>query len=215
MTRADPVASEPRRRPAAILLDEGGIRAVSHGERRYVALVTLADAHLVARPLAKPTLAMLTLSGECFATSIPAHVPVDGLIGALLERCDRAQRAKATLAYRHGDVGAWIATVVASRAAGGEAYRAPALDLDELERIFRDPTNENEARAAAAHALLVTGRRAVVAPRIGPWTPPLVLAAVRLAPGGESLATEELLRVALPFLTLRDRVVLAQRTRDP
>ncbi len=95
-----------------------------------------------------------------------------------------------------------------------DAYRARAMDTQLLEQTLADTTDEIEARAAAAHALMKVGRRDAVAPLVGALSPPMVIAAVRLAKGGETVVSDELLEQALPFLGLRDRVVFQERSRD-
>ncbi len=194
-----------------VLVDEGGIRHSVEGIHRYLPFVTIANVTPYPRALARDLLGVTT-DAEYIEVTAPMGADGKQLALDILERSRRARATQAAARARRGQLASWVATV-AAKSTQHDAYRACSVDADELERVFANPAEENEARAAAAHALLARDRAAVVAPRITRLSPPLVVAAVRLAKDGASIVTDALLDEVLPFLELRDRVVFRQRLR--
>jgi hypothetical protein len=199
-----------------VLVDEGGIRHTAEGIRRYIPFVRISNAVPLPQVLARDLLAIITTEGERVEVETPIGANEAKLATAILECARMARATQAAATARRGDLASFIAMVGASHAAHrqGLAYRACSVEPEELERIFADPSEENEARAAAAHALIAMGRTESVAPLIGRRTPPLVVAAVRLASKNTSIVSNDLLEVILPFLEIRDRVVFGQRMRS-
>lgn len=200
----------------AVFADEGGLRCVIEDVARYVPFASIENALLTPALLGRASLWITTTDGDSFDVSVPSHVDESTIVEVILERSARARATRISAALRRGDLATWIATVAASHLAhqSGDAYRAHAMDTELLEQTLADATDEIEARAAAAYALMKVGRRDAVAPLVGALSPPMVIAAVRLAKGGETVVSDELLEQALPFLELRDRVVFQQRSRD-
>jgi hypothetical protein len=166
----------------------------------------------------QPRLILATEDGIIHAKlpKLPSSIESPRQLHQLIEqRRDAARTTTARMAKTRGDLGAWIAMVAASHATNcaGAHYRASFVDAELLEQTLSDPTDAIEARAASAHALLARGRSDLVAPRIHRESPPFVIAATRLARGGETLVSDALLDEVLPFLELRDRVVFAQHAR--
>jgi hypothetical protein len=202
--------SESRIRP--VLLDEGGVRYENDGVCRYLAFALLQGAMLVDPLFGRYRLALQAHTGEWHTMPLPSGVDGPLLVAEIERRRNAALTTKRLAEERRGDLGAWIARLRAS-GRSGIGYRASAIDVPSLERTFGDVTEENEARAAAAHALLARHVRGLVTQRTGRFSPPLVVAAVRLSPYGHMIVGDGLLGEVLPFLELRDRVVIEQRLR--
>jgi len=193
-----------------VLVDEGGLRHSSAETHRYVPFVRIASVTAFPRALARDVLEVRTTDAEYIELTAPIGADSERLAREIEERSRTAKATQAAARARRGDLGAWIANVAAS-VGQHDAYRACSIDADDLDRVFANPAEEVEARAAAAHALLARNQKARVAPRIGRSSPPLVIVAVRLAKDGASIVSDALLEEALPFLEVRDRVVFGQR----
>lgn len=198
-----------------VFVDEGGLRCVVEAVPVYVPFARIQNARLVAAIIGRPTLFVAMDDGATLNTTIPASVDVASMEGVVLERSLRAHTTIRVASARRGDLAMWIANVTASHLAhqSGDAYRARSLDTESLEVTLAEVSDEIEARAAAAHALMKLGYSDIVARLVGMTSPPMVLVAVRLATGGEKVVTDAMIAAALPFLALRDRVVFEQRCR--
>jgi hypothetical protein len=199
-----------------VFADEGGLRCVVEDTPRYVPFARIADASLTTPVIGRSTLWLTTAEGDGLEVTLPAHVDTDSIVGLILDRSTAARATAASALARRGDLAMWIASVAASNVAhrDGTAYRAQSVDTELLEQTLADVSDANEARAAAAHALMSVGRSDTVARLVGATSPPLVVAAVRLARGGEAIVSDALLEHVLPFLELRDRVVFLERQRE-
>ncbi len=198
-----------------VFADEGGLRCVIEDTPRYVPFARIADASLTTPVIGRSTLWLTTVEGEGIEVTVPGHVDAESIVGVVLDRSRTARATAASALARRGDLAMWIAGVAASNVAhrDGAAYRAQSVDTELLAQTLADISDANEARAAAAHALMSVGLRDAVAQHVGESSPPLVIAAVRLARGGEAIVSDELLERVLPFLELRDRVVFLERRR--
>jgi hypothetical protein len=103
------------------------------------------------------------------------------------------------------DVDAWCAEIAAAAKRLRESgYREGAIRDDLVTEVFRDRRFPPEPRAAAAHFLLALESpeaRKIVAERLGPGSPPLVLALANRAPFGREVVRAEDLAAASPYLS--------------
>jgi hypothetical protein len=198
-----------------VVVDEGGVRIVDDGVSRYVPFTNLVGATLVTPLLGRSRLVVTRDTGMRHVTRLPSNVDTRHII-PFIEMCrDEARMTRREAARERGELGGWIAAVAAGNVLrrNGSFYRDAMGDVQRLATILSDASEENEARAAAAHALLMMGQREFVKRHTTHLSPPLVVAAVRLAPSGEAFVSDALLDEIVPFLELRDRIVFTQRLR--
>lgn len=193
------------------LLDEGGIR-VATPVTRYVSYLSIRQVERELRLIGGTVLLITTDQDHVVEVDLPFMTNIPALVASLSERSQAALLTRRNMASRRGDLTQWISLVSTSHRAGG-MYRASFVDTELLEQTLADVTDVPEARAAAAHALLAEGRADIVRARIHPLSPPQLLAATYLAPGGDQIVSRELFEGILPYLDLRDRIVCTQHAR--
>jgi hypothetical protein len=196
-----------------VVTDEGGVRCRNDGLCEYVPYPSIHAAR-VERTLQRRWLVLDTDQGQVISL-LSGSIDAEPLRVAIQTSRDAARKTQELMMRDRGEVGAWVASLAVSKSieAAGAMYRSQIVDEDLFEQTLADTTDAIEARAASAHLLLVRGRADRVARLISERSPPLVIAAVRLSPKGESIVSRDLLEDVLPFLSVRDRVVFGQRTR--
>ncbi|HEY4120973.1 MAG TPA: hypothetical protein VGM56_24085 [Byssovorax sp.] len=199
-----------------LVFDEGGVRLRTRTGDRYLPYRRGGEAKFVAADLLSAARLELQVSGKDERIVVQVHAPL-GKYDAeeLVRRYNYRSRSVhealpetgVELPRAQQSVEAWcegLAKTAAKLRTGGYRNAAPEANL---KRVFLDRRFPEDARAAAAYCLLslASPERDLVRTRLGPASPPLVLALCRRAPGGEEVVREADLVAALPFVEQADR----------
>jgi hypothetical protein len=205
------------RRSFALAVDADGIRHRRGLEHGYLPFSSLAAARVSRTLSGHAVLVLTTREGKTHrfhadGAASPASVLADVLTG--IERCATPGEAYPELARRGRPLQTWLAESAALPQAA--SYRDAPRSL--AATALADPRADVEARAAASHALVASGEAdaiSSVARSVGPASSPLVIAAVRIAPGGDALVPAAWVDEVAPFLGVDDRAAVAGVPSDP
>jgi hypothetical protein len=193
------------RKRAEALVDEGGVRWERGRKRGYVPFSRLRDATAMGDLLVLDTLDGKIELRVGRGTDFDLVTAISDGVKKQVRLDDETAEDKALLARGGREMGEWLGAVREATKPG--PYRG---DLAKLEAIATDERRDPEMRAGAVHALLARRDDAVtarIAARIGPSSPPIVLAAAAMA--APKRIDPALVRAAERFLGGEPRVRVA------
>lgn len=201
-----------------LALDEGGIRVRQGSSASYWPFELVSDVTIVeSTPSRSPRLEIHDIDGRPIVQAplmgMHSREQAATLLAAYLARRRRSAMGGGAfdgLRRRGRSMEAWLQAIRAEVCAGQQlgAYRHAPLDVDRLLDVVGDPAAPDDFRAGAACALLCSSDhelRGRVKLRIGPASPPVLVAAARRA-GGEAIVATTTLRSVAAYLDTDDLV---------